>query len=146
MENVSHVGNNPCLFASGGSFLGPGGVVLLDQHPPSHLRLGLLLQQWRRPLKPAATSPAPAHTHPVPISSPPTLLLQVYRDRNAQSSSWVATQRLTPRRLMPSWDLRLGILDSHLSGFRAAIFSSPSHSSPSLSSLMWLLSLRTSET
>lgn len=51
------------------------------------------------------SSPTSPHTRPVPISSPPPLLLQVYRNRKAQGSSRVATQRLTSSEgPASSWD------------------------------------------
>lgn len=48
--------NNPCLsVAAGGPLPGLGGVVLPGQHPPGHLRLGLLVWERRRPLRPAGS-------------------------------------------------------------------------------------------
>lgn len=75
--------NNPCLsVAVGGPLPGPGGVVLPGQHPPGHLRLGLLVGERRRPLRPAGSLPACCSVKsPTTHQQPSSLPLQVYRSK-----------------------------------------------------------------
>lgn len=57
MGNVCFPENNPCLSVTPGCpFLGSGSIVFPGKHSLGHLRLGLLIKWWRRPLRPAEKS------------------------------------------------------------------------------------------
>lgn len=114
--------NNPCLsVAAGCPLLGPGGVVFPGQHSLGHLRLGLLIREWRRPLRPAGK-----HQHsrellksPTTHQQPSSFPLQVYRSKQKFTGyfKWnptlVAKQKplSIPVRVPPRSGINLRIMD-----------------------------------